>query len=103
MPNDEWISELPVSDETIKLVRDRLALECHDLALASGIPSEAVEMQLSLVHEVLVGGLADLILISPVAASGAAPLAVRITFDPATYRRLAEAAKDRVLAAPGHS
>lgn len=97
---DTWVSELEINDEAMRLVVFGLARECHEFALARGIPSHSVEDQLPLVLGVLDGRAGNLLDCSPVAASGASDIAgIRIGFSPVAYRRLAEAAKDRVAGA----
>lgn len=98
--DDAWVSELEVGDESVAILVRSIALECHDLALSRGIPSESVELQLPLVLGVFGDYSRDLILACPVATSGAAEIsAIKFSFIPLGYRAFANAAKDRVLRA----
>lgn len=94
--DDSWVSDLSVSDESIGLIVRRLSIECHDFAAARDIKHLSVEDHLGLVCDVLRRNLNDLILFRPVVTTGASGLSLWISFDPVCYRRLAEAAKNRV-------
>ena len=91
-----FLSGLRLGDEAIGLIVHRLASECHQFAVAYGIPSQSVKSQLGLVLDVLNGYLPDMFRFGPVVASGASGLAMHIAFNPETYRLVAQAAKDRV-------
>lgn len=95
---DAWVSDLKITDdEAMSLIVLSLATERHELALARGILSRLVEHQLPLVFGILNGNPGDLLDVVPVPASGASCIAaVHIRFSQEGYRRLAEAAKDRV-------
>lgn len=96
--SDGMISKLKVGDgEAIRLVALGLAAECHEFALSREIASESVEHHLPFVFGIFEGNLCDLIRVVPVATCCATDIgAVRIEFCPEGYRRLAEAAKDRM-------
>jgi len=94
---DEWVSDLKINDKAVSRIALGLAGECHNLALARGVTGGAVKDHLPLVFSVLDGRIGDLLLVSPVSTGCASELAaIRIGFCPLGYRRIAEAAKDRV-------
>lgn len=98
--SEAWLSELQVNSEAMSLVALRLAGEVHEFAAARGIAQGSVEDHLPFVLGVICDHLADFILVGPVVASGASGLTCRVGFVPEVYRRIAEAAKDRL--AGGH-
>ena len=94
------VSELKINDESMNLIVRGLALEAHDFALSSGIPSHSVEHQLPLVFGVLDCYRSHLLDIQDVVAVNASSLpGLSIRFSDEGYRLLASAAKDRVASA----
>lgn len=94
------VSKLHIDDESMGLIVRSLALECHDFALLSGIPSHSVEDQLPLVFSVINSHGGDLLNISDVPAAKASDIAaIRVSFSNKGYLRLARAAKNRVAGA----
>lgn len=90
-------SELQINDEAMGPIVLGLALECHEFALASGIPSQSVDDQLPLVFGVLDRHLRDILNIRNVPAVGTSCLSgLRIGFSDEGYRLTAKAAKDRM-------
>ena len=97
MDRDAWVSGLKIDDEGIRAIMFGLASECHEFAASRGIPSKAIEDQLTLVLDVLSDLGRDLIDCRPVPAGGASCLAaMTIGLSPEGYRRVASAAKDRI-------
>ena len=94
---DSWVSELDVNDEAMIRIAFGLARECHDFATKSGIPERAVEGYLGVCFNKLSRNLHDFVLISPVITDGASKLSLSISFNPAVYRRMAEAAKNSIV------
>ena len=91
------VSQLKFNDESVRLIVGSLALECHHFAASCGISHQTVDHELSLDLGVLDGQIGDLFHIINVPAVDASCLAsIRIAFSNEGYRRLADAAKDRV-------
>jgi hypothetical protein len=95
---DDWLKGLKVNNKTICLVALRLALECHDFAASRGISHHSIEDQLGFVLRELDGNVCHLIDIIPVVAGDASRLSlcIQLSFSGVGYRRMAEAAKNRV-------
>lgn len=94
---DAWVGRLRPGLESILTIRDRITAEAHDFAATRDIAQAPVEVELGLVSEVLSSNLDDLILVRPVVTGNASELRVSVSYDPVGYRRIAEAAKNRVL------
>lgn len=91
------VSELPFDDEAMNLIVFGLAREVHEFALGRNIPSHSIESQLPLVLGELDDKLGDLLDIRDIPAGDTSCLAgLRIGFSDEGYRRIANAAKDRV-------
>ena len=91
------VSQLKINDEAVALIINSLALECHDFALASGIPSGSVELQLPGVLDVF-SDLSHHLIDCRAVVTGITPCIANITvgMSAEVYRLIALAAKDRV-------
>ena len=91
------ILELKVDDEGVREIVLGLARECHDFAATRDVTHLSVEEYLPFVFGELDGKLGDLFDVSDVPAVDTPDIAtISIRFSDEGYRRLAEAAKDRV-------
>lgn len=98
--SDDWVSQLEFNDESVSLIVRRLALECHEFAVARDISGSSVEDHLSLVLDVLDGNLGGIMRFEDIPATGAGDICgLAIRFSSEGYRRLADAAKDRMAGA----
>ena len=94
------VSQLKFNDESVRLIMGSLALECHHFAASRGVSHQAVDHELNLDLGVLDSQLGDLFHVVHVPAVDASCLAsIRIAFSNEGYRRLADAAKDRMALA----
>ena len=91
------VSQLEINDEAVALIINSLALECHDFALASGIPSGSVDLQLPGVLDVF-SDLSHHLIDCRAVVTESAPCIANITLGLSNvgYRLMAQAAKDRV-------
>ncbi|KIN75512.1 hypothetical protein [Sulfitobacter guttiformis] len=91
------VSELHIDNKSVGLIVRSLAVECHDFAVLSGIPSHSVEHQLPLVFGVLDSHGSDLLNVSDIPAVNTSDIAaIHISFSNEGYLSLARAAKNRV-------
>lgn len=95
---DAWVARLEFGDEAILAIRDALRLECQAVAAARGAPEAVLDRLCGVVDQVLLDGMHDLCTVGSIIACGTSRLSVRLVCDPKAYRRLAESAKDRVIA-----
>tara|TARA_R110002124_G_scaffold287223_1_gene471730 strand:- start:1414 stop:1710 length:297 start_codon:yes stop_codon:yes gene_type:complete len=91
------VSNLQINDESMRFIVRSLALEAHDFAISSDIPSHSVEHQLPLIFSILNSHSGNILDIRDVPTSDASSLAgISIRFSNEGYRLAASAAKDRV-------
>ena len=91
------VSNLEINDETIALIINSIALECHAFALSRGIPSGSADLQLNLVFEIFVDYSHHLIDSRVVPTGGTSCIAaITLVLSNEGYGLIAQAAKDRV-------
>jgi hypothetical protein len=96
---DAWVSGLRWDDdEAWKVIIHRMAAEIVDACPLENLGIDDMDFGLLFAGQAAAEYLNDIYRIVPIAAGDASSLGeLRISFDPAGYRRAAEAAKDRVL------